>query len=341
MNRLYRRMTLLIAAVALAAPITSADEIQFTNGDRLTGTIIDASGGKLKIKTAIAGELTVDMKDVQTFSTDHPVELRLKGGSTLNQKAEAGEPGQIKTQEGQNVSAQTIPLDQVEKINPKKSQWTGSLVASGLVTAGNTQNQSLSINFDASRRTEKDRLSLGAGYLFSRQKDPDTGNKTTTADSWFALTKYDYFINEKLYAYGQARVERDRIADLDLRFTPGGGLGYQWVERPDFNFSTEGGLNWVYETYENGGSQDHVAARLAYHVDKKLNSAVSIFHNLEFLPSVEDISDFNVNADVGVRADLTEKMFTELKAEWRHDATPAPGKLKNDLRYLMGVGWNF
>ena len=113
------------------------------------------------------------------------------------------------------------------------------------------------------------------------------------------------------------------------------------VESTDFDFHTEARLNWVFETYRNGGSEDHVAARLAYHVDKKLNPAVSVFHNLEFLPSVEDASDFNVNADIGVRADLTEKMFTELKAEWRHDATPAAGKMKNDIRYLMGVGWNF
>ncbi|MCC6423502.1 MAG: DUF481 domain-containing protein [Phycisphaerales bacterium] len=335
-----RSLCLFLAAAFVGTPVF-ADEIQFNNGDRLTGTIVDAGGGKLKIKTAVAGEITVDMKDVKTFSTDHPVELQLEGGATLNQKAQAGEAGQIKTEEGQNVSAQTIELNKVKAINPPKSHWTGTVVASGLVTTGNTQNQSLSINFNASRRTDDDRLSLGAGYLFSRQKDPTTGQKSTTADSWFALTKYDYFINDKWYAYGQFRVERDRIADLDLRMTPGGGIGYQWIERPDFNFYTEGGLNWVYETYRNGGSNDHVAARLAYHVDKKLNSAVSVFHNLEFLPSVEDISDFNVNADIGVRADLTEKMFTELKAEWRHDATPAAGKMKNDIRYLMGVGWNF
>ena len=40
-----------------------------------------------------------------------------------------------------------------------------------------------------------------------------------------------------------ARSARDRIAHLDLRVTPGVGAGYQWIERPDFNFSTEAGLS--------------------------------------------------------------------------------------------------
>ncbi len=100
-------------------------------------------------------------------------------------------------------------------------------------------------------------------------------------------------------------------------------------------------MSWVYENYTNAGSDDHFAARLAYHVDKKFNDKVSLFHNLEFLPSVENVSDFNVNADAGVRATLSGRMFTEFKFEWRHDETPAPGASSDDLRYLLGVGWTF
>ena len=31
----------------------------------------------------------------------------------------------------------------------------------------------------------------------------------------------------------------------------------------------------------------------------------------------------------------------EVKAELRHDATPAPGADKNDVRYILGLGWKF
>ena len=53
------------------------------------------------------------------------------------------------------------------------------------------------------------------------------------------------------------------------------------------------------------------------------------------------LGDFNLNADLGLRAQLTEKMFGEFKVEWRHDASPAPGADENDLRYTIGVGWKF
>jgi hypothetical protein len=68
---------------------------------------------------------------------------------------------------------------------------------------------------------------------------------------------------------------------------------------------------------------------------------VKVFHNLEYLPSLESFSDFNINADLGIRTDLTKKMFAEFKMQWNYDATPAEDKSKSDLRYILGVGWAF
>ena len=58
--------------LAFAGPV-AADEILFLNGDRVTGKILSADGNKLTIKTETAGEITVDMSKVKTFSTDEPV----------------------------------------------------------------------------------------------------------------------------------------------------------------------------------------------------------------------------------------------------------------------------
>ena len=43
----------------------------------------------------------------------------------------------------------------------------------------------------------------------------------------------------------------------------------------------------------------------------------------------------------GIRADLTESFFTEFKVEWKYDPTPADDASRSDLRYILGVGWNF
>ena len=68
---------------------------------------------------------------------------------------------------------------------------------------------------------------------------------------------------------------------------------------------------------------------------------MGVFHNLEWLPAFDDPGDYLLNADAGIRADLTKSMFSEFKIEYKRDSEPAPGSLKNDLRYILGVGWTF
>jgi putative salt-induced outer membrane protein YdiY len=333
--------------IAWAGASSRADEVQFNNGDRLTGTITTVDGGKMKIKTKVAGEVTVDMKDVRTFSTNGPVAIKLSDGTVLRRKVNADEPGQVSVGGGGGGGAgaaaaagQNIPLAQVKRINPSE-QLTGSVVVGGLITRGNSDTEQLSVSADAVRRTESDRITLTGGYFFGRQRDQSTGDKSTTTDNWFAGGKYDYFLDERLYAFGGIRVEKDRIANLDLRVTPSAGLGYQWVEGPTLNFNTEAGIAYVHESYTHDGTDDHIAGRLAYHVDTQVNDKVSLFHSLVYLPSLERFDDYNLIADAGVRATLTDQMFTEFKLQWNYDSTPAPHASRSDLRYILGVGWKF
>jgi putative salt-induced outer membrane protein YdiY len=118
-------------------------------------------------------------------------------------------------------------------VPPAPSKWTGSLKAGAIITRGNSETENFNINFDATRRTEKHRITTGAGYFFGQQRDPNTGDDNTTVDNWFALGKYDYFFTPKFYGYFQTRVEHDRIAHLDLRVIPGIGVGISGpIRRP-------------------------------------------------------------------------------------------------------------
>lgn len=317
-----------------------ADEIRFKNGDRLTGTIVVLDKGELKFKSKVAGEVTISVADVQTIATDAPVTIVLPDGSSVQQRLVAAGDGRTALAEPAPGRPAEVELATLRQINPSKA-WSGAVVVGGLITRGNSDTESLSVTIDALRRTERDRLTLGAAYLFGRETSPDTGDKSTSTDNWFAAGKYDYFFEPKFYGFGGLRVERDRIAELDLRVTPSAGVGYQWVERPDFNFSTEAGLAWVYEEYRNTEADDHFAAKLAYHVDGRLSEQVTAFHNVIYYPSVEELDDYNIVADVGVRAAFSEQMFGEFKLEFKYDATPAPDTSRDDLRYILGVGWKF
>jgi putative salt-induced outer membrane protein YdiY len=340
MRGMKKLMALAIAA-ALSGPLR-ADQVYFKNGDHLTGKIEGLADGKLSITSAVAGKINVNLKDVKTFSTDGPITLQLKDGTVIHQRVLAAPEGQFTAAPGGAIAKHSFQIAQIAKVNPVSSWWTGHVVIGGFLARGNTDADSLNASAHAVRTTDTDRLTLDAGYLYARQKPAGGGPKTRTEDNWFVEGSYDRFFSKKFYGYVNARVERDLIADLSLRFTPGIGAGYQWFDNPnDFSFNTEGGASWLYRDYSNDGSDENAAIRLAYHLKKKFNSQVAAFHDFEYFPGVDSISDFYFNTDAGIHVALTSQLFTEFKIEYRHDEKPAPRAQKDDVRYTVGVGWNF
>ncbi|MEI7903491.1 MAG: DUF481 domain-containing protein [bacterium] len=332
----------LAAFGCLAIATAFGDEVLFKSGDRLTGTVDSVIGGKMTFTSKAAGKLTLNMADIKTFSTESPIEIVQTEGPVIMEKVTAAGEGQVAVQPGSGAQPQMIALSNVAKINPEKPHWIGAIVAGATLARGNTESSTASVGADATRRTDKDRTSFGAGYYYANQRDNNTRENSTSADSWFLKGKYDYFFSEKFFGYGNIRYEKDRIANLDMRLTPGVGFGYQWVEKPDLNFNTEGGLTYVHEVYTDpDDTRDYMAARLAYHLDKTLNDHVKGFHNLEIIPNIEDIHAVLVDTDVGLRAAMTERMFLEAKAQLAYNSQPSEDREKKDLRYTLGIGWAF
>ena len=208
---------------------------------------------------------------------------------------------------------------------------------------GNTDTFDAGLSADAALRRDdaknNDRFTLAADYNYSK-----TGTGTaavTSADNWLASVQYDNFWTEKLYGYANFKYEHDRIAQLNYRVAPGVGLGYQWIETPKVTFTTEAGITYVYNDYESTGVDENISGRLAYQYTNKFTDTVSMFHNLEYIPAFNDPGDYLLTTDIGLRANLTKAMFTQAKVELKRDSTPAEGSLKNDLRFVIGIGWQF
>lgn len=326
----------------ISAFLAYGDQVEFKSGDRLSGTVKSVAGGKMVFDSAVAGPLTLKMESIKTFSTDNPIEIVQTNGVVVVQKVVAGAAGVVIVQPEAKQQPTTLPLADIATVNPEGVNWVGSLVAGAVLTRGNTESSIASVGAEALRRADDYRINLGAGYYFANQRDNDTGDNSTSADNWFLKGKYDYFFTKKFFGYANIKYEKDRIAYLDMRVTPGVGLGYQWIERADLNFFTEAGLTYAHEVYTDpNDTRDYMAARFAYHLDYVLNDYVKGFHNFEIIPNVEEYQAFLISADVGIRADLTERIFLEAKAQLAYNSEPSDNREKKDLRYTVGLGWSF
>ena len=65
-------------------------------------------------------------------------------------------------------------------------------------------------------------------------------------------------------------------------------------------------------------------------------------HSTEYYPSIQSSpSDYFLTSMAEVRVSLTERMFGSFKTVLDYDSTPAQGSGTTDLKYILGLGWDF
>lgn len=331
----------LAAAALFAAGAVAQDKITLTNGDVLTGTIKSMADGKVVINSPALGDVTVPLDKVGDMTTAAQVKLETKTGDMLQRRLLGIEGGNLKM-EGATTA---LPLADLGQINPpekKEPQWTGSLKVNGLYATGNTDRKAGGLALDASRRSEADRISFDAAWDYGQDKDQNTRQWTLTQRRTGGGLKYDYFLTKRWYALATARVLGDTLAQLDLRFTSGAGLGYTWIEDSTTTFVTEAGLSYLNENYRTADpSVDYVAIRAAYKLTHELSKTSRIVHGIEAFPSTETSDDIYLQSKSELVTSLTESMLASISHVFDYDNTPATGQERGDHRVLLSIGWSF
>jgi putative salt-induced outer membrane protein YdiY len=334
-----------LLCVSWISAVCAADEVYLVNGDRITGRIITLADGKLTVESDLAGKLTIDLNNVTTFKTNEPVAIQLKGGTSFKKQISKAETGKFAIEGDQTLKNQDFNVVSITVINPPAKEppkWHGDISGALVSTHGNTNIFTENLSVNLTRRSEIDRTLLSTDYLYGKQKNPTTGKKEVTEDQWKAHGEYDYFFTKKTFGFIDARYEKDKIAELERRVVVGVGAGYQWVESEPFNFSTQAGIASRHETYYNQtDSSSQMSAQLGYHLDKKLTQTLMFINDLTYYPSLETSGDYLLTTTGELRAKLTEVIFANFKVVFDFDATPAEGKGKSDVKYILGIGYKF
>ena len=228
---------------------------------------------------------------------------------------------------------------------PTFPQWSGALSLGATWTAGNTETTTMNGNFNAQRRGEKDRWTFDA-YSNYGQSDPgnivpDPGN-IVTSNNHGGGAKYDYFTSVKMYLYGQGQSKVDHVADLNLRYILGAGVGYQWVESEKTKWGTELGLSYVDEDFEDDTADaDFVAARVASNLAHQISKSASFEQIAEAFPSLEDSEDVVAKIDSRLKLNITGKWIAQIQYVLDFDSSTPNFVEEADHRVVLGLGWSF
>jgi len=219
-------------------------------------------------------------------------------------------------------------------------EWTGSVNVGATWATGNTELTTLSAAADASYREADYRHTLKAWWNYAEQEN-QAGEDELTQRRVGGSYKYDYFVSERFYYNGLFGIEADELANLDLRWYVGGGAGYVFVEEEDVELDGELGVVYFDEEFEDGETNDYIAARVAYRYFNQINEQTRFEQNLEAFPSLEDVEDFYGRLDTRLKLKVSDNLFAQLQHVFDYDNTPAAGAVRDDHRLILGLGWSF
>lgn len=333
----------LLALVALfAAHAAQADEILFKNGDRWTGELVSLEEGKLEFKTDLVGTLKVDAERVLTFRTDGAIEMHLRDGSVFVDAFVADEAGTVRASGKGAAGERQVRLEDAVAINPEEPSWKGAALAGAKFERGNTIKDEAYADVKVAYETEKSLIQLRGSYEGERTTSRSTGERTTNDRNLFGRILYDYYLGRRWLWFVGASGEKDGPANLDLRFTGGGGLGYRFWSRKDLRLVARLGPVWIREDFSDETTdEERISALLTWDFSWKLSPVWSLFNEGTYTQSLEDVDVALLQTQGGLRAELTRRIFFESKILYEWDSEPASEAERQDVDYILGVGYRF
>jgi putative salt-induced outer membrane protein YdiY len=339
-----RRYILVGLILSLTFP-ARADVVTFQNGDQLQGRIVTLQSGRLRFNSVLFGLLSAPLSEVETFASDDEIELSLADGETLNARVERSEPGSIVIRTPDGIAREPLEFDQVKWINrpapEKQERFSGNLEIAMDIDRGNAHQHEADFAFSLERPFGRHTVRLWGDYEGDRNRTD--GDRTTTKVKYRLGLRHSFDLTDRYYLVQKVRVRKEATADLDRRLTSSSGLGIRWRNTERATFTTETGLAWIHEDFsDDTDTNNYLAGRVEWMLNRQLNPYVSLLHNGEWIPSLRDFGEEHlIETETGIKTKLTEKLYVKSTIEWDWDSDPADDSKQQDVNYVLTLGYEF
>lgn len=209
--------------------------------------------------------------------------------------------------------------------------WQRSVSVGLTATDGNSDTLTLNAGAEAKREWGQHVLRIGAGGTYAESQSGPSNSTVTTAQDVAAFANYKFKWSTRWYAYVDAGILHDDLADLDYRLTAGPGVGAFVIARENAELGVELGTTYIREERADDTEDDTVAVRIAARHDQTLSDTAKAWAAVEYLPAADDGEDYLLQAEAGVEATLNTHLSLRTVLENRYDNIPAEGSEKNDL----------
>ena len=331
---MFKKFLLLLILSGLAG-VTSADVLFLTNGDRITGQIVDMSGASVTIKPAYSDKFDVKLSDIETLETDVATEIKLADGTA----GESQVTGSSEADEAMLALERAVDVTHAEierfEEKPNLKNWGAILDLSSTFSRGNTESQDANLRWRVDYQRGQHRYK--SDFKVSREEE----NGETIKEKDRVKIGYNRLFDSKWFFAIDSAVERDPIAELDRRvsITPAAGYAIWDDDIRTFNFQLGAG----YAAAKSDG-EDESTSNIDWKLElsyKLLDNEMTLFHRHNIYRNIGGRENAVLETETGVRYKLLGNLHVNVQANYDYDTKPVDGSESKDLEVLIGAGLSF
>ena len=344
MSRFFRSVLghcSLIMAFALVSAYATADQVILKNGDRLTGTVVKKTPAGLTFDTEYAGKIRIDWQMVDAIQTKESVRVLVRGNTHIVDAKLASDTPETVTLTGV-PDTPPLQLEQIAYLNPTPSEsgtgteYNGRLNVSGSADYGNSDKTQLSGEAEFRGVAKESR------FTTRFRTERRTQKNTTTVSNWQFDGDRDWFIDKTRFLYARTFARHDRIRDLSLRFTLGGGYGTQLINNDDTSLSVQGGLDYMRERRYEAESQRYYALGWGLRFRHWLPARTAeFFHEQDGYISTRNMNDITLRTRTGLRVPIVDKLSAQIQMLLDWEGRPVDDLKSTDITVQMGINYEW
>jgi putative salt-induced outer membrane protein YdiY len=232
------------------------------------------------------------------------------------------------------VSGRAASTNQTAVVSTNKPAWENSVSAGLSLTKGNSDTLLTTAAFKTRKKTPENEYMFGVDGSYGKN-DSVKNNETL-----HGVGQYNHLFSEHFFDYLNAEALHDGIADLQYRITLSPGAGYYFVKETNTTLAGEVGPALISQRL-GGVDTTYASLRLAERFEHKFNDNARVWQKVEFLPQVDKLDNFLINAEIGLEASISKKLSLQVALQDNFVNQPAPRRKDNDVKLISSLVYKF
>jgi hypothetical protein len=359
---------LLVLCLAAAYGQTAKPEpdvLIFIDGEKLIGHLVSAKGSSLVFKSDVAGQVTVDWSKVQELHTSEkfaaiPKNVELRNPAEANKVPQGtvsvvGQKIEVNTGAG---TPQELPVtnvaDLVEEAAFQRALhharftegWKGAATAGLSITEATQKNQTYTAAVNLTRAVPSEswldaRSRTVVDFNEAYGKVSQSGTPTVKTSLLHFDIEEDWYISQRVFAFGQAAFDHSYSQGLSLQQNYGGGIGIVVIKSANQELDFKASANYINQRFDDSKlDQSLIGSTFAETYNRKSKQGITFAEQAGFTPAWNNTSAYSAFVSANLTFPVYRGFGLSLGALDNFLNDPPPGFKKNSFQFTAGVTYS-